>query len=244
VRTTLDEIADGIYRISTHTPDGRGRGLVYNQFLIQGDQPMLIHTGMPVLFEGVLAAVRRVLGPGSLRWISAGHASRPDEFGALQLWLNHERGAQVIAGPIAAAVCLRHMTDERNIRVLRDGASTELGGGRRRVRLIATQHVPFWEAWMLLEEHTGTLFCGDLFTVEGNWPATTSDDIVGPAIAFERRMQHFTRSPQLVPTLRRLADTRPRMLACMHGPAFTGDCAAALHALADHYTAETTHAAV
>lgn len=243
MHTTLDEIADGIFRISTHTPDGRGEGLVYNQFLLQADQPMLIHTGMPVLFEGVLAAARRVLEPGKLRWISAGHASRPDEFGALDLWLGQEHGAQVLAGGIAAAVCLRHMTDERNIRVLRNGESIDLGQGRR-VRLIATKHVPFWEAWMLLDELTGTLFCGDLFTVEGDWPATTTGDIVGPAIAFERRMQHVTRSPQLVPTLRRLAGLQPRMLACMHGPAFTGDCATALHALADHYAAEMTGAAV
>lgn len=88
----------------------------------------------------------------------------------------------------------------------------------------------------MLAEATGVLFCGDLFTVEGHWPPVTDTDIVGPAIAFENRMRHFTRSPQLVPTLRRLADMRPRMLACMHGPAYSGDCAATLRALADHYT--------
>jgi flavorubredoxin len=237
VHTTLDEIADGVFRISTHTPDGRGEGLVYNQFLLTADEPMLIHTGMPALFDGVLGAVRRVLEPGTLRWISAGHASRPDEFGALHLWLRQEPGARILAGRIAEAVCLRHMTDRRNIRALADGAHLDLGG--RRMQLIATPHVPFWEAWTLLDETSVTLFCGDLFTVEGDWPAITTDDIVAPALAFERRMRHVTRSPELPPTLRRLADIRPRMLACMHGPAFTGNCAAALDALADHYAAET-----
>lgn len=37
------------------------------------------------------------------------------------------------------------------------------------------------------------------------------------------------------PTIRRLAELTPRTLALMHGPSFSGDGAAALHALADDY---------
>ena len=37
------------------------------------------------------------------------------------------------------------------------------------------------------------------------------------------------------PTLRRLAALKPTTIALMHGPAFKGDGAAALSALADHY---------
>ena len=234
MQARLDEIADGVFRISTHTLDGRGAGLTYNRFLVVGDRPLLIHTGMPNLAEGVMAAAGSVIDVADLAWISASHASRPDEFGALQLWLQHAPNAQVVAGRTAAAVCLRHMTDPSRITALRDGEHIDVGG--RRVRLIATPHVPFWEAWMLSDEATGVLFCGDLFTVEGDWPPVTDADIVGPAIAFESRMRHLTRSPQLVPTLQRLADMRPWMLACMHGPAYSGDCAATLRALADHYT--------
>jgi hypothetical protein len=36
-------------------------------------------------------------------------------------------------------------------------------------------------------------------------------------------------------TIRGLAKTVPKTLALMHGPSFTGDGAAALHALADDY---------
>jgi hypothetical protein len=36
-------------------------------------------------------------------------------------------------------------------------------------------------------------------------------------------------------TLRKLAGLKPRTLALMHGPAYTGDGAAALNALADDY---------
>jgi hypothetical protein len=36
-------------------------------------------------------------------------------------------------------------------------------------------------------------------------------------------------------TIRRLADLAPQTLALMHGPSFSGDCSAALSALADYY---------
>ena len=46
-------------------------------------------------------------------------------------------------------------------------------------------------------------------------------DIVGPAIAAEDLFKY--------------SSLAPRTLALMHGPSFTGDGAAALHALADDY---------
>jgi hypothetical protein len=36
-------------------------------------------------------------------------------------------------------------------------------------------------------------------------------------------------------TIRKLAALKPKTLALMHGPSFTGDCASALRALADDY---------
>ena len=44
-------------------------------------------------------------------------------------------------------------------------------------------------------------------------------------------------TPATAPTIRRLADLAPRTLALMHGPAYAGDGAAALHGLADGYAA-------
>lgn len=42
-------------------------------------------------------------------------------------------------------------------------------------------------------------------------------------------------NPGMGATIRKLAQLSPRTLALMHGPAFTGDGAAALRALADDY---------
>jgi hypothetical protein len=87
----------------------------------------------------------------------------------------------------------------------------------------------------MLEEGSGTLLCGDLFTQLGDGPALTEGDVVGPAIAAEDLFRASSLNPSMGATIRRLADHAPRRLALMHGPSFAGDGAAALRALADDY---------
>jgi hypothetical protein len=88
---------------------------------------------------------------------------------------------------------------------------------------------------VMFEESTGTLLCGDLFTQLGDSPALTGGDIVGPAIAAEDVFKYSALAPGMGSTIRALANTNPKTLALMHGPSFSGDGAAALHALADDY---------
>jgi hypothetical protein len=88
----------------------------------------------------------------------------------------------------------------------------------------------------LYDETSRTLFCGDLLTQMGRYPASTGADIVGPAIDAEN---DFPGSSSLHPatgaTIRRLATLDIEVLAPMHAPAFTGDCRAALEELAADY---------
>jgi len=110
--------------------------------------------------------------------------------------------------------------------------------GDHRVRHIDTPHVPHgWEARLLFEETTNTLFCGDLFTQLGDPPAISTEDIVGPASQAEDIFGYSTLSPNTGPTIRRLADLAPTTLAVMHGSCFAGDGAMALLTLADEYDA-------
>jgi len=88
---------------------------------------------------------------------------------------------------------------------------------------------------VVFEESTGTLLCGDLFTQLGNGPALTDGDVVGPAIVAEDLFRYSALNPGMGTTIRTLAKVSPRTLALMHGPSFSGDGAAALHALADEY---------
>jgi flavorubredoxin len=232
--TRIDEIADGIYRLSTYVADiAPPAGFTFNQFLVQGDEPLLFHTGLRRMFPQVRDAVARILPPERLRWIAFGHYEA-DECGAMNEWLALAPQAEVAHGRIGCLVSLNDMAD-RAPRVLADGEVIDLGPGRR-LRYLDTPHIPHgWDAGVMLEEGSGTLLCGDLFTQLGDGPALTEGDVVGPAIAAEDLFRASSLNPSMGATIRRLAGHAPRRLALMHGPSFAGDGAAALRALADDY---------
>lgn len=234
MKTHIDQIADGIYRLSTFVPEiAPPAGFTFNQFLVLGEEPLLFHTGPRRMFPLVREAVSRLMPPERLRWISFGHVEA-DECGAMNDWLALAPQAVVAHGQIACSVQLDDLAD-RPPRPLQDGAVIELGDGKR-VRYLDTPHTPHaWDAGVIYEESTGTLLCGDLFTQLGNDAALTEADIVGPAIAAEDLFQYSSLNPDMGKTIRALAQLSPRTLALMHGPSFAGDGGGALRALADDY---------
>ena len=60
METKINEIADGIYRLSTLT-DAVPGGFTFNQFLVRGEQPLLFHTGLRGLFPSVSQAIATVI---------------------------------------------------------------------------------------------------------------------------------------------------------------------------------------
>ena len=234
METKINEIADGIYRLSTFVPEiAPPAGFAFNQFLVLGDEPLMFHTGLRKMFPLNLDAVSRLIPPERLRWIAYGHFEA-DECGAMNEWLTVAPQAQAAHGQTGCLVSLNDFAD-RPPRILADGETIDLGGGKR-VRYIDTPHTPHgWDAGVLYEESTGTLLCGDLFTQLGDGPALTDGDVVGPAIAAEDLFKYSSLCPNMGTTIRSLAKLSPRTLALMHGPSFAGNGAAALQALADDY---------
>jgi flavorubredoxin len=231
METTVTEINDGIYRLSTHIDEV---DFMFNQFVIDADEPLLFHCGARQLFPLVSAAAATVVPLERLRWVTYGHFET-DECGSLNQWLAAAPNATAAQGTIGVMVSLNDAAD-REPRALADGDSLDLGG--KRVRWIDTPHVPHgWDAGVLYEETTGTLLCGDLFTSTGKSAGLTDADIVGPALAAED-LFHFTcLAPTTGSTIRSLADLTPTTLGLMHGPSFRGDCVGALKSLADVYEA-------
>lgn len=234
METRVAEIADGIYRLSTFVPEiDAPKGLAFNQFLIVGDEPLLFHTGLRRMFPLVREAVSRVIDPATLRWISFGHYEA-DECGSMNEWLAIAPNAEIAHGELGCNVSLNDMAD-RPPRALADGEVIDLGGGKR-VRYLNTPHTPHgWDAGVIFEESTATLFTGDLFTQHGDNPALVETDIVGAAIASEDIIGYSALNPAMGATIRGLAGLKPQTLALMHGPSFRGDGAQALRDLADDY---------
>ncbi|MFN3512696.1 MAG: MBL fold metallo-hydrolase [Phenylobacterium sp.] len=231
METKVSEIAAGIYRLSTLVPDiAPPAGFTFNQFLIDGDEPMLFHCGHRQAFPALAEAVAHVTPVERLRWIGFGHVEA-DESGAMNQWLAAAPNAQVAHGALGCDISLNDMAD-RPPRALAQGEVLDLGG--KRMRWLATPHVPHgWEAGVFYEETTGTLFCGDLLTHVGDGPALTEADVLGPAIAAEAMFHAMCMTPATGQILRELADLAPRTLALMHGSSFAGDGAAPLRGLAE-----------
>jgi flavorubredoxin len=229
--TRIDEIADRIYRISTPLPPNPVLpvGFTFNQFLIADAEPLLFHTGMAKLFPQVRDAVARVLPPATLRWIAYSHFE-PDECGSMTEWLATAPQARPVTGTIGGMIT--GMTWDRETRVLADGEVLAIGD--KRMRWHDAAHVPHgWDAGLLSELTTRTLFCGDLFTQPGHEPPpVTEHDIVGPSEQMRGAVDYFSNIATAVATIERLAATEPALLACMHGAAYRGNGAAALRELA------------
>ncbi len=232
----IDEIADGIYRISTFVPDVTPMGFTFNQFLLRAEEPLLFHAGHRGMFPYIAEAVATVLPVESVRWLSFGHVEA-DECGAMNMWLTAAPSSEVTFGALGCDLSLGDMCD-RPPRPLAEGEVLDLGG--KRVRQISTPHVPHgWEAQVLYEETTGTLLSGDLFTHGGNGPAVITDDIVGPAMALEEAMRPSTLAPHTGAILRRLGDLEPTTVAVMHGSSFAGNTRQAFYDLAAEFEALT-----
>ena len=233
--TRVDEVEERIYRISTPVTTVPG-GFSFNQYLIEDDAPLLFHTGPRKLFPFVLDAVGRVLPAGRLRWIAFSHFEA-DECGSLNEFLAAAPGSVPLCGAVAAMVSVNDVAD-REARALADGEIVSLG--RREVQWLDTPHMPHaWECGVLFERTTRTLLCSDLFTEGGaDHPAVTEADILEPSERFRAQMDYYSHAKNGPQILMRLAETRPALLARMHGSAWRGDGAAMLTALAEALASE------
>ncbi len=232
MHTDVDEIAPDTFRLSTFIPDVGPTGMTFNQFLIRDEQPLLFHTGHRQLFPLVSEAIGTLVPIEQMRWITFGHVEA-DECGAMNQLLAAAPDAQVAHGGLGCLVSLNDMADRPPV-PLADGEVLELG--RHRVRHIDTPHVPHaWEARVLFDETTGTLFCGDLLTQLGDVAPLVDTDVLEAAALAEDIFGATCLTPSTAPTIRRLAAVEATTLATMHGSSFNGDTSATLLALADAY---------
>jgi flavorubredoxin len=244
-RTTIDEIADRIYRISTPVPpEAMPGGFSFNQYLIDDEAPTIFHTGPRRLFPLVREAIDTVTPVDRLRYISFSHVES-DECGALNDFLAVAPEAIPLCSRVAAFVSINDMA-ERPARAMADGECVSLGS--REIEWIDAPHLPHnWETGYLFDRATRTFFCGDLFTQGGHdTPPLTSGDILGSSEAFRAASSvmlsdYNSFSPGSRKIFDRMVSLAPLTLACMHGSAWhdgTPDGAAALLiALADKISA-------
>ncbi len=228
----VTEIAENIYQISTFVEGAQFR---FNQYLVLDEQPLLYHTGTNSLFPEVRAAVATLMDPSQIRWIGFSHFEA-DECGALAAWQNLALEATAVCGFTSKVVSVDDAAALRPAQALADGET--FSTGKNRFRFLRTPHVPHaWDAGHFFEETQGILFCSDLFHQDGDLDPLTNADVVGLSrqtlLAYQRGPMsgYFPYTNHTQETLERLAGLQPGLLAVMHGSAFVGDGAQALHDL-------------
>jgi len=227
--TRVDEIAKGIYRISTPVAEIPG-GFSFNQYLVVDEKPLLFHTGPRKMHGLVKDAVASIIDVGELRYVGFSHFES-DECGSLNEFLGLAQDAEPVCSKVNGMI--NGDVFDRQAHVLADGETLSLG--RRRVRWFDTPHLPHgWECGYLMDEETGTLLCGDLFTQGGaDLPPLTAGDILESSEGFRKQLDYFSHTKNLHATMAKLIDAGPTTLACMHGSAWEGDGALMLRRLAE-----------
>jgi flavorubredoxin len=223
MNANVAEIAPDVYRISTFHPE---YGIQFNQFLIRDDEPFLMHTGFKKMFPITLAAVASMIDPAKLRWIGFSHFES-DECGALNEWLATAPHAEALCSQVGAMVMVNDFAD-RPAHALNDDEVLPIG--KRRLRFLATPHVPHsWDAGLFFEEEERTLFCSDLFfhpndpepLIESGLVERAHDAMIAGLSSPLAKDMPYT--PYTDSTLQRLAALKPQALAVMHGSSFRGD---------------------
>jgi flavorubredoxin len=234
--TRIDEIAEGIHRISTPVPpEVVPGGFTFNQYLVVDEAPLLYHTGPRKMFPLVKEAIASVIPVESLRYIGFSHYEA-DECGSLNDFLTVAPKAEPLCSAIAKMVSVDDVAD-RPARALSDGE--ELSLGTHVIRWLDTPHFPHgWECGHLYDNSTKTLFCGDLFTQGGSeHQPLVKENILESSEQMRGALDYFSHTRNVQALAEKLALTSPQVLACMHGAAWEGDGAKLLRQLGERLAA-------
>tara|TARA_R110002073_G_scaffold335442_3_gene527428 strand:- start:6763 stop:7512 length:750 start_codon:yes stop_codon:yes gene_type:complete len=229
--TTIDEVAEGIYRINTPLrSDAIPGGFNLSQYLIVDDEPMIFHTGWRRWFPFVSEAISKVISLDRIRHIGYSHFEG-DESGAMNEFLAVAPQAVPFASNIGLMTSLNDHAD-REGRGLADGET--FSTGQKTWQWIDTPHVPHgWDCGVLFDQTTSTLLCGDLFTQPGaDTIPITESEVLTASETMRKPMDYYAHSTKTGTILERLASLNPTTLACQHGSAYRGDGATLLRELA------------
>jgi len=210
IAVEISEIRDGIYRIAGFVKD---YGITFNQFLINDEQPTLIHTGPIGMYDKIEEKLKEVITLEKLSYVAFLHFES-DEWG----------GMQFLKSPKAKLVC-SDLSSKLNLmgwyNVPADHISfwdnEVLKIGKRILRFIMTPHVHHWDSMMIFEDTTKSLFPSDLFVQPGTNKPVVSEDLSEAMIAAYRQGGIFGSEEPVRNTTKRLIKLSPNMVFPQHG---------------------------
>ena len=197
----VDHIVDGIYRIST-PPSVDGAPITFNQFLIDDEAPVLVHTGNYEEYEGIHKAISEVLDPATLAYVVLLHFEG-DECGGMDRFMAEAKNAQLVGSDMSAVLNLTHFGVDYVDRVKGVCDGDVIDTGRHQLKFIETPHVHHWDSMMVFEESTKSLFPSDLYIQTGDQPPVVNEDLTAEMLRL------LSRDRDLRPRRPRAAHDRP-----------------------------------
>jgi flavorubredoxin len=218
--TRIDHVVGGIYRISSFSPD---YGITFNQFLIDDEQPTLIHTGTYDHYEGVRSAIAEVLDPKRLAHIALLHWEG-DENGGMDRLMAQAPESQLVGSQLSIVLNASGFGLQERTQGFCDGQTLDLGS--HRLRFLETPHVHHWDSMMVVEESTGSLFPSDLYLQPGDQPPVTSENLTPEMLEVYRGVGIFAAEKPVRAVADRIEQLAPEWIHAMHGATIKGE---ALH---------------
>jgi len=176
----------GTRRIDPHTvalesyAELPGLGLLpVNAYLLQAREPVLVDTGMAVLRDEFMQALRSLIDPTTLRWIWITHADA-DHIGGLRAVLEAAPNARIVTNYLGAGkLNLQQFPVERTY-LLNPGQALDVGD--RRLRAFRPPVFDAPETMGLHDSRSGFAFTSDCFGAVMERPADSAMAIAPAAL--------------------------------------------------------------
>lgn len=212
--TRIDEIVDGIYRISSWQ---ERYGITFNQFLIADERPPLIHTGMHGLHAAIRSAISPVLDPAKLAHIVLLHWEG-DENGGMTQFMAEAPQSELNGSLLSIQLNAFGFGITERVRGFRDGETIDLG--RHKLRFLETPHVHHWDSMMLFDETSHSLFPSDLFIQPADQPPVVTENLSAPMLDLYRASGIFAHELPIRQVIDRVEELKPAWIHPMHGGSF------------------------
>jgi flavorubredoxin len=209
----IDQIVDGIYRISTTFNYGEF-DFSFAQFLIDDERPALIHTGMYAMYDDIRDTVGEVLDPGKLQYVILLHFES-DECGGMDRFLEGAPDSTLACSAASVELNLSGWNYRGKVEGRQDGEVIDLGN--HKLRFLETPHVHHWDSMMLFDEKTKSLFPSDLFIQPGDQPPVVSENLGPMMCGFYREMGIFAHEDPVRQVVDRVERLDPDWIHGMHG---------------------------
>src|ERR671922_1727343 len=207
---TISEIHDGIYRISGLVDTF---GITFNQFLVDDEQPILIHTGPIGMYKKIEEKVKEVIPLQKLAYVAFLHFES-DEWGGMAFLESAD--AELVCSDLSSKL---NLTGWYNIPAdhISFWDNEILKTGKRRFKFIMTPHVHHWDSMMIFEETTKSVFPSDLFIQPGDQPPVVTEDLGSFMCEYYRQIGIFAHEQPVRDVVDRIEALEPNWIHGMHG---------------------------